>query len=275
MFYCPTNRYFSQTVPETPGLKSSLNQVHLRIHHALKETSYLTDGRRLARSDRIATTICNYFQEEILWGKLLLVIHHELPMLTSMSLISWYQHLFSHKPDPSNLKATQTAAAEGNAEAQFALGLKYCSERGAVWDPEQAVRWYRKAADQDHAPAQFNLAMMFASGEGVPRDDAAALTWTRRAAEGGAAGAQYRLGSRYHRNSMDRLQMDEVESRIEAYKWFHLAAAQGYQGAVAACERVTLRMSREEVADGNQRVAAFVVRKPAHPLATSSSMLLE
>lgn len=191
-------------------------------------------------------------------------------MLTSMGLMSWYQHLFSSRAEPSNLKATQAAASEGDAEAQFALGLKYCSKSGGLRDPEQAMRWYRKAADQDHAPAQFNLAMMFASGEGVPRDDAAALTWTRRAAEGGAAGAQYRLGSRYHRNSMDRLQMDEVESRIEAYKWFHLAAAQGYEGAVAACERVTLRMSREEVADGNQRVAAFAVRKPAPSLAASS-----
>jgi hypothetical protein len=28
-----------------PGFKSSLNHVQLKIHHALKETSYLTDGR--------------------------------------------------------------------------------------------------------------------------------------------------------------------------------------------------------------------------------------
>jgi TPR repeat protein len=58
--------------------------------------------------------------------------------------------------------------------------------------------------------------------------------------------------------------MDCAESRVEAYKWFHLAAAQGYKGSDAACERVTLGMTREEVVDGNQRTAAFVVRKPVN-----------
>jgi hypothetical protein len=42
----------------TPGFKSSLNQqVHLKIYHALKETSYLTDGASIADSLKIATTI--------------------------------------------------------------------------------------------------------------------------------------------------------------------------------------------------------------------------
>jgi TPR repeat protein len=47
------------------------------------------------------------------------------------------------------------------------------------------------------------------------------------------------------------------ESKIEAYKWLHLAAAQGFQGSEAACETVALVMTREEVADGNRRAAAF------------------
>jgi len=192
-----------------------------------------------------------------------------------MSLISGYQHLFYRTQELSNLKPTQAAAEEGDAEAQFALGLKYCSESGPAQDLEQAARWYRKAAEQDHPLAQFNLAVMLMSGQGVPRDEAAALTWTRRAAEGGDAGAQYNLGSRYHRQSMERNQMDSVELRIEAYKWFHLAAAQGYKDSVAAGESVTLSMTREEVRDGNQRVAAFVVRKATKPLAPSSSAKLK
>src|SRR6185295_11987101 len=44
----------------TSGLKSSLNKVHLKIHHALEETSYLTDGLSLTGSGGIATTIDNY-----------------------------------------------------------------------------------------------------------------------------------------------------------------------------------------------------------------------
>ena len=54
----------------------------------------------------------------------------------------------------------------------------------------------------------------------------------------------------------------ESESKIEAYKWFQLAAAQGYAGSDTAFERVTLIMTREEVAEGNLRAAAFVAEKP-------------
>jgi hypothetical protein len=49
-----------------PGLKSSLNEVHLKIHHALKETSYLTDEGSITGSGGIATTIGNYLSNPIL-----------------------------------------------------------------------------------------------------------------------------------------------------------------------------------------------------------------
>ena len=43
----------------TPGLKSSLNRVHLKIHHALKETSYQTDDSKIAGSGALAIAIGN------------------------------------------------------------------------------------------------------------------------------------------------------------------------------------------------------------------------
>jgi uncharacterized protein len=153
----------------------------------------------------------------------------------------------------------------GDAEAQFDLALHYSSAEGEELDFALAARWYRKAAEQDHLLAQYNLGVMFARGQGMPRDDGAAEEWTRKAAEGGDAGGQYDLGVRYHRASVDRLRLGAVESRIEAYKWFHLAAAQGYRDSGTACERVSLTMSRVEVDEGNRRVAAFVARKPFSP----------
>ncbi len=94
----------------------------------------------------------------------------------------------------------------------------------------------------------------------MPRDDAAGLVWIRKAAEGGDSGAQHMLGMKYHRSSIGPLLSDASESRIEAFKWFHLSAVQGHKGSVAACERVTLGMTTEEVAEGNQRAATFVAR---------------
>jgi TPR repeat protein len=34
---------------------------------------------------------------------------------------------------------------------------------------QQAMMWYRKAAEQGYAPAQCNLAAMYAAGEGVDK----------------------------------------------------------------------------------------------------------
>ena len=168
----------------------------------------------------------------------------------------WYQKMFSRSAKP-DLRTTRAKADLGDAEAQFALGLKYSN--GAVPPPDlpQAAQWYRKAADQNHALAQFNLGIMYAKGQGVAHDEAEALIWMRRAAGNGDAGAQHNLGTRYHRASVSGQQMDAIESRIEAYKWLHLAAAQGYRGSDAACERVTLSMSRDEVAEGNHRATAL------------------
>jgi len=182
-------------------------------------------------------------------------------MLISMGLMSWYQHLFSVGRKPLDLRVAHTSAEAGDPESQFALGLNYCGKNGVAPDFERAVHWLRKAAAQDHAQAQVHLAAMLAGGQGIPQDAAAALSWTRRAAEGGEAGAQHDLGSRYYRSSLDPFQMDATESRTEAYKWFQLAEAQGFKGSAAFRESVTLRMSLDEVTDGNRRVSAFVTRK--------------
>jgi len=50
-----------------------------------------------------------------------------------------------------------------------------------------------KAAEQGNADAQFNLGLMYNSGEGVPRDDAETVKLWRKAAEQGHAEAQLRL----------------------------------------------------------------------------------
>ena len=55
-----------------------------------------------------------------------------------------------------------------------------------------AVEWYRKAADQGDARAQFNLGVVYAYGKGVPEDFPEALRWFRKAHAQGyehAAGA--------------------------------------------------------------------------------------
>ncbi len=195
--------------------------------------------------------------------KVLLVFAPKAHIVLSMEK-PWYRKLFSSGQAP-DLESIQTQADRGDADAQFSLGLKYASSVGTAQDYDLAARWYLKAADQSHSLAQFNLGIMYIKGHGVPRDEATAMRWFHKAAQLGDAGAQFNLGMRQHRDSIAEFPTNAAESKIEAYKWFNLAAAQGYQGSATACERVTLSMTHEELADGNHRAAAFVAAKVEHP----------
>ena len=63
----------------------------------------------------------------------------------------------------------------------------YEQGHGVPQDYAEAVKWYRKAADQGDAFAQYNLGVMYDNGEGVPQDQAEAVKWYRKAAEQGDA----------------------------------------------------------------------------------------
>jgi len=152
---------------------------------------------------------------------------------------------------------TQTLADAGNAEAQFSVGLRIANE-GEVPDYLQAAQWYLKAADQSHPLAQFNLGLMYDRGQGVPHDPALSMAWIGKAANLGDAGAQYLLGMRQNRLSLAETPELALESRIEAYKWLRLAAAQGYRDSGAGCDLVAMGMTREAVIEANRRTDAFV-----------------
>jgi len=171
----------------------------------------------------------------------------------------WYRKWFPHPSTP----ITAGADDEADATAQFNQGLRFASE-GALQDYPRAAEWYRKAADQGHSLAQFNLGVMYAQGQGLTRDDAQAVVWFDKAARHGDGAAQFNMGKSCYRASLGRVPAQAGESRIEAYKWFQLAAAQGYRGAEAAQVSLILGMTREEVAEGNLRAAGSQFEQ-SHP----------
>ncbi|MFZ0826254.1 MAG: tetratricopeptide repeat protein [Verrucomicrobiia bacterium] len=172
-------------------------------------------------------------------------------------------HHTTFSPPEKPVTAAVPASADCvNAEMQFHLGLKFAGSGGTVPDYAQAAEWYRKAAEQNHSLAQFNLGMMYAHGQGVRRDAAQSRAWYGKAAQQGDAGAQFHLGNSCHQASFSQTPEKAAESRIEAYKWFRLAAAQGYQGSEMAHTILSLDMTRADISAGNQRVAAFKIGKP-------------
>ena len=80
------------------------------------------------------------------------------------------------------LKAFQSLAAQGNAEAQNNLGELHAKGQGVPQDYAQARQWFEKAAAQGNALAQNNLAELYFAGLGVPQDYVRAYLWVSLAA---------------------------------------------------------------------------------------------
>ena len=64
-------------------------------------------------------------------------------------------------------------------------------------DYAEAARWFRKAAEQGDASAQFNIGVAYDLGKGVPQNYADALRWYLKAAGQGHARAQFNVGVMY------------------------------------------------------------------------------
>jgi TPR repeat protein len=178
---------------------------------------------------------------------------------------SWLGKIFSPAQKNKPLKVPPSVD-HTNADVQFGLGLQCASGAGAAQDYAQAADWYRKAAAQNHGLAQFNLGTMYANGQGVAKDDAQSIVWFGRAANLGDAGGQYKMGRSCQRTSMDGLPAAAPEARIEAYKWYQLAAAQGYKNSEGAYATLTFKMTRADVTEAIKRVARFSVVKEIKPL---------
>ena len=75
------------------------------------------------------------------------------------------------------LKFWRPLAEQGNANAQYRLGLIYANGRGMPQDNAEAVKWYGMAAEQGDAEAQLNLGHMYTVGRGVSEDALLAYMW--------------------------------------------------------------------------------------------------
>ncbi len=116
------------------------------------------------------------------------------------------------------------------------IGAMYANGAGVAKDEQQALLWYRKAAQQGDADAQANLGVMCTNGVGVPKDDQQAVLWYRKSAEQGQANAQFKLGAMYVNGS------GVPKDQLQAYFWMLLSSAQGNSLAVKNQDIVVARL---------------------------------
>ena len=88
------------------------------------------------------------------------------------------------------------AAAAGDIDAQYFLGNWYRA-RSPRPEPAEAVYWITTAAEQGHPTAQATLADLYRVGQGVDRDLEQAATWYTRAADQGSPLAHCGLARLY------------------------------------------------------------------------------
>jgi TPR repeat protein len=76
----------------------------------------------------------------------------------------------------------RNAADQGDADAQYHVGLLLTDGELIDHDPAAAADWHRKAAEQGHAAAMGRLGFLYAKGQGVAADREQALFWLRKGA---------------------------------------------------------------------------------------------
>lgn len=121
-------------------------------------------------------------------------------------------------------KSLLTAAKGGEADAMVMLGNRYRDGD----DYQEALKWYRKAADLGSALGECALGVIYDLGMGVPVNEAEAKAWYLKAARQGDARAQFNLGN------MIREGRGGASNPTVAAKWFTAAANQGDAAAYFA-----------------------------------------
>ena len=106
--------------------------------------------------------------------------------------------------------------------SQCNLGCLYANGQGVAKDPEEALKWFRRAADHGYAEAQNLLGLMHQNGsDGLQQSATHAVSWYRKAAEQGFAQAQFSLGIMYGGG------MGIARDLAQSTWWLNLAGAQG------------------------------------------------
>ena len=114
------------------------------------------------------------------------------------------------------LREWRPLAEQGEARAQFYLGMLYENGDGVPEDFGKAREWYEKSAVQGDANAQFYLGLMSAFGRGASMDLVQAHMWYSLAAGNGHARAAL------HRNDLAKemkpAQIAEAQKRAREWK---------------------------------------------------------
>ena len=153
---------------------------------------------------------------------------------------------YHHSDYATALREWQPLAEQGQAVAQYQIGLLYANGKGVTKDDAKARRWYEKAAGQGHTEAQVNLGVLLMYARGGQQDYKMAVYYLRLAANQGNDLAQRRLGQMYERG--EGVQQDYVK----AYMWYSLGSANGVEAGARLRDALAKRMEPDQIAEAQK-----------------------
>ncbi len=137
-------------------------------------------------------------------------------------------------------------AEDGDADAQYEVGIMYLKGQGVEEDRAQAVRWLgsaslagneqaaaklRRMDDQrdkfnaleeraraGDVEAQYEMGMMYLKGRGVEKEQERARVWLGKAAKQGYEKAITRMGILHHRGEVGEVDYDEAHALFDRVK---------------------------------------------------------
>jgi uncharacterized protein len=154
------------------------------------------------------------------------------------------------------VKWYRKAIEQGDANAQYRLGMMYDNGRGVARNYKEAVKWYKKSAVHGNAQAQLRLGLMYEEGKGVLKNYKEAVKWYKKSAEQGDASAQVYLGYMYEEGQ------GVAQDYVQAHKWFNLATAAGHGYAVQYRDIVVIKMTDKQIAEAKKLAAEWLPASP-------------
>lgn len=127
------------------------------------------------------------------------------------------QRTAEQRTQAMSLPELRKLADQGDADAQYQLGMRYHNGEEVPHDDVQAVQWYLRAADQGHVSAQSSLGAYYWAGRGVPEDLTKAYFWSEIALAGGDENSKSRLEGLA--SQMTRQQVSTATQQAE--EWLH------------------------------------------------------
>ena len=139
-------------------------------------------------------------------------------------------------------------ADQGDADAQYYLGLMYSEGYGLPQNYSEAVKWWKLAAQKGGGYSFVNLGKAYETGRGVQQDYQEAINWWLKGAERGDVLSINKLATTYEVGFI------VTEDKIQAHKWWNVASARGDIDATGRRNNLEEGMTPEQITEA-QRLA--------------------